>query len=112
MQNDQENPVSRDAELDIDEWIGEDELPIRWQEYISCNPQILVGKPAITGTRLSVDFILELLAGGWSVEEILHDWNYVSRDQIRACVAYALELVRAKYKAGRRRGAKRATAHG
>jgi uncharacterized protein (DUF433 family) len=106
MQNDQEHPVLRDAELDIDEWIGEDELPIRWQEYISCNPQILVGKPAITGTRLSVDFILETLAGGHSVDETLGGWPYLKREQVQACIAYALQLVREKQRSSQNAAAR------
>jgi uncharacterized protein (DUF433 family) len=107
MQNDQENPVLRDAELDIDEWIGDDELPIRWQEYISCNPQILVGKPAITGTRISVDLVLEFLAADWSVETILDAYPHLTRDQVLACVAYALQLVREKQRSSQNAAARR-----
>lgn len=72
----------------------ENAVPIRWEEYISFNPQILRGKPAITGTRLSVEFILEVLAGGHPIEEILEDWPGLTRDQVRACMVYALDAVR------------------
>lgn len=42
-----------------------------YKERIEVNPEILVGKPIIKGTRISVEFILELLSQGWSYEEIL-----------------------------------------
>ena len=49
---------------------------------------MLVGKPVIKGTRLSVEFMLGLIAQGWPEEEILRNYH-ISPEQLRACVAYA-----------------------
>ena len=65
-----------------------------WEQYISSDPRILDGKPAITGTRIGVEFVLENLAGGHSVEELVAEFSHVSKDQLLACVAYALEILR------------------
>ena len=63
---------------------------MNWQNYITADPAILVGKPVIKGTRLSVEFILGLIAQGWPEEEILRNYRLTS-EQVRACVAYAQE---------------------
>ena len=66
---------------------------MEWKQYITADPAILTGKPVITGTRLSVEFILELIADGWSEVEILRNYPGVSHEQILACVAYAKDRV-------------------
>ncbi len=58
-------------------------------ERITANPQILGGKPIVQGTRLSVEFILELLASNVPEEEILEDYPHLTRDDIHACLKYA-----------------------
>ena len=63
---------------------------MNWQEHITADPGILVGKPIIRGTRLAVEFILGLLSEGWSEADISKNYK-LSREQIRACVAYARE---------------------
>ena len=63
------------------------------QNRITRNPAILAGKPVIRGTRISVEFVLELLAGGWSEADILENYPGVTREDIRACLNYALGLV-------------------
>ncbi len=63
--------------------------PIYWQQYISNNPQILTGRPAITGTRISVEQVIDAIAGGHSVEDIQRGLPHLSREQILACVHYA-----------------------
>ena len=60
-----------------------------WRNYITADPAILVGKPVIKGTRLSVEFILELIAEGWSEADMLRNYPGLTREQILACVAYA-----------------------
>lgn len=67
---------------------------MNWQEHITVHPDVLVGKPVIKGTRLSVDFILGLLAQGWPEKEILRNYPGISGDDIRACLAYASETLR------------------
>ena len=61
---------------------------MNWQDYITADPGVLVGKPVIKGTRLSVEFMLGLIAQGWPEEEILRNYH-ISPEQLRACVAYA-----------------------
>jgi uncharacterized protein (DUF433 family) len=60
-----------------------------WKEMISADPAVMVGKPVIAGTRLTVEFIVERLADGWTEEELLANYPGLKREQILACVAYA-----------------------
>lgn len=56
-----------------------------WQERIIVDPDILVGKPVVKGTRLAVEFIIELLAQGWSEVDILQNYPGLAREDIQAC---------------------------
>jgi len=56
---------------------------------ISVDPAICGGRPTVAGTRMRVTDILDLLASGVSEQEILADFDYVKREDIRACLAYA-----------------------
>ena len=56
---------------------------------ITANPNILGGKPIIQGTRISVEFILDLLASDVSEEEILEDYPHLKKEDIQACLRYA-----------------------
>ena len=58
-------------------------------ERITVDPRILGGKPIIKGTRLSVEFILDLLASNVSEEEILEDYQHITKSDINACLRYA-----------------------
>ena len=65
-----------------------------WRERIIVDPQILVGKPIIKGTRISVEFVIDLLAHGWTTEQILKEYDHLTVEDIHACLAYAGELVK------------------
>jgi uncharacterized protein (DUF433 family) len=67
-----------------------------WQERIIVDPKILVGKPVIKGTRLAVEFIVELLAQGWAESEILRNYPSVTHEDIRACLKYAASTPKAE----------------
>ena len=67
-----------------------------WQERIYVDPEVLVGKPVIRGTRLAVEFILDLLAQGWAEAEILSNYPGLTPDDIRACLAYARTILQAE----------------
>ena len=67
-----------------------------WETHISMDPDILVGKPVITGTRLSVELIIDLLAQGWSEEQILKSYPGLTHEDVHACLAYASEVLRAE----------------
>ncbi|MGB7157720.1 MAG: DUF433 domain-containing protein [Tepidisphaeraceae bacterium] len=60
-------------------------------ERIVLDPQILVGKPVVRGTRLAVEFIVGLLADGWSQQDVLANYPDLHREDILACLAYARE---------------------
>ena len=65
-----------------------------WKERIVPDKNILLGKPVIKGTRLSVEHILDRLANGWSEEMILESYPFISRDDILAVFAYLNDLVK------------------
>ena len=65
-----------------------------WEEKIVLDSEILAGKPVIKGTRLSVELILDLLANGVSIDEILENYPQLTRESILACVAYASDVLR------------------
>lgn len=67
---------------------------MNWQERITIDPAILVGKPVIRGTRLAVEFVIELLAQGWDESEILRNYPGITREDIQACLAYASNALR------------------
>jgi uncharacterized protein (DUF433 family) len=63
-----------------------DEEPLN---RIMVDPKVMVGKPVIRGTRLTVELVLNLLAHGATVEELLDDHPKICREDVRACVLYA-----------------------
>jgi uncharacterized protein (DUF433 family) len=67
-------------------------------ERIVVDPGILAGKPVIRGTRLAVEFILELLAAGQSENDLLTNYPGLTRDDILTCLSYASYLAH-EYKA-------------
>ena len=69
---------------------------MNWHEYIHTDPKVLVGKPVLKGTRLSVDFVMRLLASGWTREQILADYPDLEAADLRAAIAYAARLSRIK----------------
>ncbi len=58
------------------------------------DPKILGGKPVIKGTRISVDFILELLSSGMSTEEIIKEYPQLKKEDIRAALKYAVKAIK------------------
>jgi uncharacterized protein (DUF433 family) len=64
-----------------------------WKERIVVNPEILVGKPVVRGTRLAVEFVIGLLAQGWPETEILRNYPGLTREDIQACLSYAGEML-------------------
>ncbi len=58
-------------------------------DRIVCDPKVMVGKPVIKGTRLTVEYILNLLAHGSTAEQILDEYEGLSPEDIRACLLFA-----------------------
>ena len=64
---------------------------MEWRNRIVSNPEILVGKPVVKGTRISVELILGWLANGWTHEQILESYPNITREDILAALAFAAE---------------------
>ena len=60
---------------------------------ITLDPKVLVGKPVIRGTRLSVEFVIGLMADGWSEAEILANYPGIAHEDVIACLAYARDTL-------------------
>jgi uncharacterized protein (DUF433 family) len=67
---------------------------MKWQNYITATEGIVGGRPAIKGTRIAVDLILEKLSIGDSVEDLLQAYPHISREAIFACLAFAAERIK------------------
>ena len=63
-------------------------------ERIIIDEKILAGKPIIKGTRISVEFILELLSSGMSMEEILQEYPHLKKEDILAALTYATKVLK------------------
>ena len=62
-----------------------------WEDRITIEPAVLVGKPVVKGTRLAVEFIIDLLAQGWSEAQILDNYPGLTNEDVHACLSYASE---------------------
>jgi uncharacterized protein (DUF433 family) len=69
---------------------------VNWRDHIIVDPNILVGKPIIKGTRISVDFVVDLLGRGWTQEQILREYDHLKPEHIQACLAYASEVLKSE----------------
>ncbi len=65
-----------------------------WQDRIIVDPAILVGKPIIKGTRIAVEFVLELLAEKWTYEQVLSNYPQLTEDDLQAALHYAVEMLK------------------
>ena len=65
-----------------------------WQERIVINPEILMGKPVVKGTRLAVEFIIDLMAQGWLEADILRNYPGLTQEDIKACLSYASTVLK------------------
>lgn len=63
-------------------------------DRIVVDPNVLLGKPVVRGTRISVEMIVDLLAAGWTHAQILSNYPHLTEDDIRACLTYAGMLLR------------------
>ena len=70
---------------------------MEWQERITVDPAVLVGKPVIKGTRIAVEFVLELMAEDWSAEDILRNYPDLTPDDLRACLHYAAAAIKQEH---------------
>ena len=68
-----------------------------WHDRITVDPKVLVGKPIIKGTRIAVEFLIELLANGWTHEQILSNYPHLAEEDISAALYYAAETVKQEH---------------
>ena len=66
---------------------------MNWQEYIISDPKVLIGKPTIKGTRISVELILELFSLDWTESQILDSYPSISKESLRAVFAYLKDCI-------------------
>ncbi len=66
---------------------------MNWFERIHSDPEILLGKPVVKGTRLSVDFILSLFAAGWTEQQVLENYPILTPEDLRAVFAFAADCM-------------------
>jgi uncharacterized protein (DUF433 family) len=69
---------------------------MNWQDRITIDPNVLVGKPIIKGTRISVEFIIDLLGRGWTTPQVLSEYDHLKPEDIQACLAYASDVLKSE----------------
>lgn len=62
-------------------------------ERVTIDPKVMVGKPVVKGTRLTVEFVLNLLAHGMTAAEILHEYEGLTQEDIQACLLFATKAL-------------------
>ena len=66
---------------------------MEYKKFISRNPDIMLGKPIIKGTRITVELIMRKLAGGFSIENLIESYPHITREQILAAFEYAADII-------------------
>ncbi|MBN9610801.1 MAG: hypothetical protein BGO26_00630 [Actinobacteria bacterium 69-20] len=66
-------------------------------DRITVDPSVLGGKPCIRGMRLSVGMVVQMVAGGKSIDEILDEYPYLEREDVQQALAYSAELAESEY---------------
>ena len=66
---------------------------MNWQDYIVSDKEVLLGKPTITGTRISVELVVGLLAQGWSEDKILENYPRLTKESLQAIFAYIQDCI-------------------
>lgn len=64
-----------------------------WRERITLDPKILVGKPVVRGTRLSVEFVVGLFGQGWTLQDVLDNYPGLAVEDVPACFAHASDML-------------------
>ena len=67
---------------------------MNWRTHIETNDQILLGKPVIKGTRISVEHIINLLASGWTEQQILENYPRLTKESLQAVFGYIQEFLK------------------
>lgn len=67
---------------------------MKWQDHITIDPAVVLGKPVVKGTRMTVEYVIDLLARGWSAEQVLQEHPQLTAEDVQACLAYASEILK------------------
>jgi uncharacterized protein (DUF433 family) len=67
-----------------------------WRARIVADPAVLVGKPVIKGTRISVELVMDLLAAGYTSQQVIEQYDHLTPEDIQACLVYAKEVVQSE----------------
>ena len=67
-----------------------------WQDRIAIDSKVLVGKPVVRNTRIAVEFVIDLLGRGWTIEQVLKEYDHLTAEDIQACLAYASEVLKSE----------------
>ncbi|MBU4583540.1 MAG: DUF433 domain-containing protein [Proteobacteria bacterium] len=70
---------------------------MEWGNFIHSDPNVLLGKPVVKGTRLAVEFILGLYAEGWTEDQILENYPTLTKESLLAVFAYTHECMREEF---------------
>ena len=65
-----------------------------WHDYVHSDPLVLLGKPVVKGTRLSVEFILGLYSEGWTEKQVLENYPSLSSESLKAVFSFVAECMR------------------
>jgi uncharacterized protein (DUF433 family) len=66
---------------------------MKWRDRIVVDPEILTGKPVVKGTRIAVELVIDLLAEGYSLEQVLAQYDQLTNEDVQACLAYAADIL-------------------
>lgn len=66
---------------------------VDWKDHIEQDPKVMMGKPIIKGTRLTVEHLLERLGDGWSIEELLKSYPHLREEQVRSAIKFAASVL-------------------
>ena len=69
---------------------------MNWRDRIVVDPDVLVGKPVVKGTRISVELVVDLLARGYTKEQVLEQYDHLTAGDVQACLAYAAEILQSE----------------
>jgi uncharacterized protein (DUF433 family) len=69
---------------------------MNWHDRITVNEKLLAGKPVVKGTRIAVEFVVDLLGRGWTVERVLREYDHLTAEDVQACLSYASEVLKSE----------------
>jgi uncharacterized protein (DUF433 family) len=70
---------------------------MNWSDYIEANEKVGFGKPVVKGTRLTVEFVVGLLANGWTEAQVLENYPTLKKDHLKAIFSYLNDLLKDEY---------------